>query len=451
MSTVTLVGAFGQGNPGDEALCAAFREQLADHELIVVSGDPSDTARRHGVRTVPQRGAADGPRRAVVGRARHRWRDDLQVAAPRRPGERATACCATRWRSSPGPGRAARKVAMIGVGADDLRGREAQAIARWLVRHVDLLVLRDEESAAVLTAAGAPSPFWIGADPAWTLRRRRSAASSSRSRAASRRSRSRSATSPATPRSPPTWRPRSRPFMATHSIRLQPWQVEAGGRDQELAETLRELMGPDAKVLDAPASFSAAVASIVGDDLVVGLRFHALVAAGMAGTRFLAVAHEPKLAGLSRRLGQVSVPVHATAEVLHGAVAHALAHDPVRTTAVERRGRRAERSFGLLRLLLVGRRGRRARSCRRSPALQWRRPVVSEISMTDLSIGRRLGPVHLTRAFRPQVTVMGGQLAAGVGNLLFASPSSTPCRPRSTATWSPSSPCSCCSTCRASR
>ena len=53
MSTVTLVGAFGQGNPGDEALCAAFREQLADHELIVVSADPSDTARRHGVRTVP--------------------------------------------------------------------------------------------------------------------------------------------------------------------------------------------------------------------------------------------------------------------------------------------------------------------------------------------------------------------------------------------------------------
>jgi len=144
------------------------------------------------------------------------------------------------------------------------------------------------------------------------------------------------------------------PFMATHSIRLQPWQVEAGGRDHELAETLREMMGPDAKVLDAPASFSAAVASIVGDDLVVGLRFHALVAAGMAGTRFLAVAHEPKLAGLSRRLGQVSVPVHATTEVLHGAIAHALAHDPVRTTAVDGEVAAAERSFGLLRLLLSG-------------------------------------------------------------------------------------------------
>ncbi|HEU4841361.1 MAG TPA: glycosyltransferase family 39 protein [Ilumatobacteraceae bacterium] len=40
--------------------------------------------------------------------------------------------------------------------------------------------------------------------------------------------------------------------------------------------------------------------------------------------------------------------------------------------------------------------------------------------MTDLSLGRRLAPVQLTRAVKPQVTVMGGQLAAGVGNLLFA-------------------------------
>ena len=29
MSSVLLVGAFGQGNPGDEALCAAFVRALA--------------------------------------------------------------------------------------------------------------------------------------------------------------------------------------------------------------------------------------------------------------------------------------------------------------------------------------------------------------------------------------------------------------------------------------
>ena len=108
MSTVMLVGAFGQGNPGDEALCAAFCEALADHDAVVVSGDPVDTARRHGVRSVPATALRDGPRRARGRRARHRWRDDVQVAAPiDRPP--ANACCATPPRSSPVPEPAARR------------------------------------------------------------------------------------------------------------------------------------------------------------------------------------------------------------------------------------------------------------------------------------------------------------------------------------------------------
>ena len=63
-----------------------------------------------------------------------------------------------------------KQVALVGVGAGDLRGRQARALARWLVRRVDLLVLRDEESASALAGVGAPAPFWIGADPAWALR-----------------------------------------------------------------------------------------------------------------------------------------------------------------------------------------------------------------------------------------------------------------------------------------
>ena len=351
MSTVTLVGAFGQGNPGDEALCAAFREQLADHDLIVVSGDPSDTARRHRVRAVPN-GAVSTARLAmssdalVIGGGT--IFKSLHPSTGRRPNSllRNTLALVAAARSR------GTKVAMLGVGADDLRGREAQAIARRLVRLTDLLVLRDEESAGALAAAGAPTPFWIGADPAWTLAAdlagvesfpgREPTITVALSHLAGDRSFAANLAAALTP------------FMATHSVRLQPWQVGAGGRDVELADTIRDAMGPDVKVLDAPASFPAAVASIVGDDLVVGLRFHALVAAGMAGTRFVAAAHEPKLAGLARRLGQVSFPVHATSEVVHGALVHALAHEPVRRDAVAAEVAGAERSFGLLRLLLSG-------------------------------------------------------------------------------------------------
>jgi polysaccharide pyruvyl transferase WcaK-like protein len=351
MATVTLVGAFGQGNPGDEALCAAFREQLLDHELIVVSGDPSDTARRHRVRAVPN-GALSTARTALAGDALVIGGGTIFKSLHRSTGRRPGSLLRNTMALVAGARSRGTKVAMIGVGADDLRGRQAQAIARWLVRHVDLLVLRDEESAAVLGAAGAPAPFWIGADPAWTL-------AGGLARVESFPGREPTITVALSHLAGDGALARNLaaalvPFTASHSIRLQPWQVGAGGRDLELAEAMRELMGPDVKVLDAPESFAAAVASLVGDDLVVGLRFHALVAAGMAGTRFVAVAHEPKLAGIARRLGQVSFPVHATSEVLHGAISHALDHEPVHADAVAAEVAEAERAFGLLRLLLSG-------------------------------------------------------------------------------------------------
>ena len=45
---------------------------------------------------------------------------------------------------------------------------------------------------------------------------------------------------------------------------------------------------------------------------------------------------------------------------------------------------------------------------------------MSEVSIA--AVGRRLAPIRsdVARTMRPQVTVMSGQLVAGVGNLLFA-------------------------------
>ncbi len=350
MSTVTLVGAFGQGNPGDEALCAAFCEALAEHDVIVVSSDPGDTARRHRVRAVPAT-ARSTARTALASDALVIGGGTIFKSLHASTGRRANALLRNTMALVAGARARRTKVAMIGVGADDLRGRQAQGIARWLVRHSDLLVLRDEESAAALAVAGAPEPFWIGADPAWLLARETAALESFPGReptivvalshlAGDARLARNLATALA-------------PFRDRYSMHLQPWQIGAGGRDLELAEQLREHLG-DAKVLDAPSSLGAAVASFVGADLVVGLRFHALVAAGMAGARFVAVAHEPKLAGLSRRLDQVSVPSHATAGVLEGALRHALAHPPVAAAAVAAEVAGAERMFSMLELLLSG-------------------------------------------------------------------------------------------------
>ena len=351
MSTVTLVGAFGQGNPGDEALCAAFCAALADHDVVVASNDPADTEHRHGVRAVPA-SARSAARAALRSDALVIGGGTLFKSLHPSTGRAPTSLLRNAVALVAGARARRTQVALVGVGADDLRGRVACTMARWLVRHVDLLVLRDEESAAVLAAAGAPAPFWIGADPAWvlvddlagveTLGRRDPTITVALSHLAGDRHLVANLAAALAP------------LRERYSLQLQPWQVGADGRDLELARALRDRMGDDVKIVDPPISLAGAAAAYSGVDLVVGLRFHALVAAAMAGRRFVALAHEPKLAGLARRLDQVSVPAHATAGVLHAAIRHALAHDPVRRAAVAAETLDARRTLDLMRLLLNG-------------------------------------------------------------------------------------------------
>ena len=80
-------------------------------------------------------------------------------------------------------------------------------------------------------------------------------------------------------------------------------------------------------------------------------RFHALVAAASAGVPALAVAHEPKLAGLARRLGQPAVRGRRAPATLIAARASPL--DGAPPPAAVGRERARPRSFRLLRVLLA--------------------------------------------------------------------------------------------------
>ena len=55
MAAVLLAGAFGQRNPGDEALLRAFVEGLPDHALVATSVDPVHTESRHGIEAIQSR------------------------------------------------------------------------------------------------------------------------------------------------------------------------------------------------------------------------------------------------------------------------------------------------------------------------------------------------------------------------------------------------------------
>jgi polysaccharide pyruvyl transferase WcaK-like protein len=361
VSTVLLAGAFGQNNPGDEALLAAFQRGLPGYHLVATSDDPAATCEEHGLRAVHRHhvtrvarcvAASDGVVFAggtvfkslhpLCGRRRHALlRRSLALAV------------GTRALGKP--------LALVGVGAGELDGPVARRAVRQIADRCDLLVLRDEESADVLEAAGAATPLRVGADPAWVLfdeaPTRADSAQGDRvvvalSHLAAGRNLARDLAAGLEPLA-----------AAGLRIELQPWQSHADGLtdDAELAERIAAHL-PGAELVVAPTDLIDAAEGFMSARLVVGLRFHALVAAAAAGVPFVAVAHEPKLSALARRLDQRAVPPAAVAGHLAPAALAAVAAGPPTRASVNAEIESADASLQLLRVLLSA--GRSAESPR---------------------------------------------------------------------------------------
>jgi polysaccharide pyruvyl transferase WcaK-like protein len=358
MSRVILAGAFGQRNPGDDALLDAFRAALPEHELVATSSSPATTVPGCAV-------VAPTDPTAVM---RHVRTADAVVFAggtvfkALRPasGRPALDLLGRALAMAYGTRALGKPLALVGVGAAPLPGRRARVMARRLVHQADLLVLRDEESADLLAAAGAPAPFRIGADAAWTLldapapiveaaRPRGDAVVVALSHDAGNGELVDDLAAALVP-----------VLAAGFPVVLQPWQIgRIGCRDDlDLARAINARLGGTATLALPPSDLAEACAAIAGARLVVGLRFHALVAAGAAGVPFVAYAHEPKLAAAARRLGQPSVSP-GTDPVAMGAalVAAAQAARPPSAAAARAEVAAAEEGFRLLRLVLDRGRG----------------------------------------------------------------------------------------------
>ena len=350
MPRALLVGDFGQPEPGSEALIEAFVSSLPeDWSSIVTSSDPWITASRHDVDAVPPLNARSAPRQA-------RSVDAVVLAGGsplRSRGPRTGRPVSERVRSIAPLSVAAqalgKPVAGVGVGADSLPGRSSRAVARGLVRQADLLVLRDEESADALADAGAHPPFRVGADPTWALLDEpvtQTAASPRAVRVVLQH--------PAEP-------PFDSDFLVEGlaavqggglQIELQPWFVtDDGADDLTLALQVAGRL-PGAVILDPPAGLIEARDSMASSHVVVGMRFHALLAAASAGAPFVALSPTPGPRGLARRFTQQALAHDATPARLAEAVFAAAAGPAPGAAAVRSEIASAEEGFRLLRLLL---------------------------------------------------------------------------------------------------
>jgi polysaccharide pyruvyl transferase WcaK-like protein len=351
VKTALLAGAFGQHNPGDEALLDSFVQALPDWRHVATSADPRVT-RGRGVESVPSWNLARVARAACQADAvifaggtvfkaldprLRRPRNDLLVKA-------VLLAAGSKLQAKP--------LAMIGLGVGDLAGAGARMLARALVRFPDLLVLRDEESAEALRLAGAPMPFRVGADPAWTLVDAPPEEHQNGSDTVVVALSSLCADRDLGRRLAEALAPLTRePGLC---IQLQPWQLDGTVSDAPLALELQSRLPGHVEILPPPRDLADTRELFGAARVVLGLRFHALVAAASAGVPFVALAHEAKLAGLARRLHQRAVGPGELPRRLTEAMVAAAGDSPPSPAVVRAEIARAEESFRLMRLLLSG-------------------------------------------------------------------------------------------------
>jgi polysaccharide pyruvyl transferase WcaK-like protein len=356
MPIALLAGAFGQGNLGDDALLQAFVNALPEWHLQVTAADPV-AVELMGCEPIPSRpaavaAAARASDAIVVGGGT--VFKTLHPSSGRRPlGLLANTAALVAVSSA-----LHRPVAMVGVGAGRLDGWTARALARFIVKHADLLVLRDEESAAEMFRSDVPGPFRIGADPAWTLVAPPDRVPPARHGAVrvipSHLATGTDGWSGMVDRLSDTL---GRLLSMGLAVELQAWQHGGGltdGNDVAIIDTLVDRLGPSVEKVPTPGSMEAAVESMMGTGTVLSFRFHALIAAAAAGVPTVAVTHEAKLGALARRLEQRAAPVDFEPGLLAAQVAGAVGAASPSPAAIKEQIARAEEGFLLLRVLLGG-------------------------------------------------------------------------------------------------
>lgn len=345
MPEAMIVGAFGQGNPGDDALADVHVKVVRDAgwDPCVVTATPRQTGAELGCAAVAPEPLAvlHASRRAgalVVGGGTIFKTLHPSTGRPKRS-------LLVRVAALTAVARAANTtVALSGVGAAPLRRSSERALARSIVRCADLLILRDEESAAILRDAGSPPPFRVGADPAWTHLEQGTRATATTdvlvvlSRFAARRGLS-------------GWLSAALRKLATEDVSVMPWQRGPTG-DSALAAALVARLSRRTISVPAPASLDEARSVAQTANVAICLAFHGAMACAFAGIPFVAVGHEPKLIALARRLDQPCVAPGCPPFELATAVSVARASGPAATDLIERERRRAEDGLRLLRLTL---------------------------------------------------------------------------------------------------
>jgi polysaccharide pyruvyl transferase CsaB len=291
-----LLGYFGFGNAGDEAVLeaevAALRATLgAGTEFVAVSGDPAYTTSIHGLPAVSRTDAPGVIRAlrtcdALVAGGGSLLQDVTSVRpVPFYAGLMLTA-------------RALRKpVFVYAQGLGPLHLPVNRLLAAAALKSATYVALRDDDSLALAERMGVRGAE-LAADPVLGMDLSGAAADAD-GLVVSLRPWRRSA----------TWLPAVRSTLAALArdvdICLVPFHAR---QDVVLARELSADLG-GLRVLEPAQGHRATLGAVAGARAVLGMRLHALLVAAAAGRPFLALSYDPKVSAFAHQVGQ---PVAAT-------------------------------------------------------------------------------------------------------------------------------------------
>jgi polysaccharide pyruvyl transferase WcaK-like protein len=233
-----------------------------------------------------------------------------------------------------------RPVALVGVGAARIEGPVTRALARFVVRSADLLVLRDDPSATTLDRAGVALPVRVAADPVWCVLRYPGTTGTLEGLVV--------VVDQATA-SPYVLDELSRALAMVSASRVcvQPWRR----RDVPSAASFADMLPGPVRVLSPVGTLDLAMRAFGSVDLVVSMSEHATMAAAAAGTPTVALGRSRSLAAVTRRLGHDLVDRPIGARPLADVVERARRSRPS-LAAVRQEQALADGSMALLRLLV---------------------------------------------------------------------------------------------------
>jgi polysaccharide pyruvyl transferase CsaB len=308
---ILISGYYGLRNTGDEAVLSAIikglRAQSDDVEIIVLSQSPEETSVTHGVRALPRMSPS------VVTQAI----DDCDLFIS---GGGSLLQDATSFKSLVyyllviGLAKRRRpKVMVLGQGIGPLRRGISRALTARTLAHLDLITVRDAQSAELLRELGIRDRIEVTADPTFILDPCPAEESGRLLREAGF-----GEDEDIIAVSLRKW-PETPELESAVSKALSALAEKVPARfllvtmqtpdDEELARQVAQAIGKPDRFVVQPALWSAnqLLGVLSRCRLVVGMRLHALIFAAAAGTPSLGIVYDPKVEQFVKMTGQEGI------------------------------------------------------------------------------------------------------------------------------------------------